>query len=81
MWQFLAGGEKEQVGEGKRKRYLCCWLGDEWHNTGQIVPNIPQLHLHCSYFLPGEGKLPPGAHLPPHKTPLLGTAGCRAPKG
>lgn len=70
MWRFLAGGGKGQVGEGKRKRYLCCWLGEEWHNTGQIVLNIPKLHLHDSYFLTGGGKVPPGPVLPPLTKPL-----------
>ena len=87
MWQFLAGGEKEQVGEGKRKRYLCRWLGDEWLNTGQIVLNIPKLHLPSA----AAPSLQLGPHrwgeassrcYPPffHKTLPLGTESSRAPK-
>lgn len=75
MWQFLAGGGKEQVGEGKRKRYLCRWLGDEWHNTGQIVLNIPKLHLPSAaapslQLFPHRWGGNPGAILPPVTKPL-----------
>lgn len=55
----LAGGGTARVGERKRKWDLCPWLSDEWHNTGQIVLNVPELYLPASAAAPSLQVFPP----------------------